>query len=49
MLKEIKQENTFMTLIKGDFRDVDYIYKHVTNMKLILKETLLQHTNKFIC
>lgn len=31
MLKEIKQENTFMTLIKGDFRDMDYIYKHYTH------------------
>lgn len=31
MLKEIKQENTFMTLIKGDFRDADYIYKHYTH------------------
>ena len=31
MLKEIKQEDTFITLIKGDFRDADYIYKHYTH------------------
>ena len=30
MLKEINQDNTFMTLIKGDFRDMDFIYKNNT-------------------
>lgn len=30
MLKEINQNNTFMTLIKGDFRDMDFIYKNNT-------------------
>ena len=31
MLKEINQDNIFMTLIKSDFRDADYIYKHYTH------------------
>lgn len=30
MLKEINQVNKFMTLIKGDFRDMDFIYKNNT-------------------
>lgn len=30
MLKEINQDNKFMTLIKGDFRDMDFIYKYYT-------------------
>lgn len=30
MLKEINQNNKFMTLIKGDFRDMDFIYKNNT-------------------
>ena len=40
MLKEIKQENTFMTLIKGDFRDADYIYKHYTHQNEDFKKII---------
>lgn len=40
MLKEINQDNKFMTLIKGDFRDADYIYKHYTHPNKDFKQII---------
>lgn len=41
MLKEINQDNKFITLIKGDFRDADYIYKHYTHSNEDFKKIIV--------
>ena len=40
MLKEIDQTTKFMTVIKADFRDADFIYKHTTFPNKDLKKII---------